>query len=200
MTSDDLVAKRIRKGLVSEFFVRKGQELALRWQAIFEIAPKKAFPAELRGGDARRLRPLLGSRVHADLIVSSPPYGGTYDYALQHARRNAWFGFDAAQWEAREIGARRRQSEGGRAAPGWDSELLAALRAMRSVLRDTGRVVLWLGDAELAGARIAADDQIAQLSPQAGFELVASARQERRDARSGPPRGEHLLLLEPRSR
>lgn len=199
-TSDELVQKRIRKGLVSEFFVRKGQELALRWQALFKKVPRDAFPTELRCGDARRLQRLIGEHVRADLIVSSPPYGGTYDYAHQHARRSPWFGFDAARWEAREIGARRRFSTGGRAEQRWDDELLATLRAFRSVLRDTGRVVLWLGDAELAGRRMAAHDQLARLSPQADFALVASASQERRDARSGPPRGEHLLLLEPRSR
>jgi len=199
-TSDELVLKRIRKGLVSEFFVRKGEELALRWQALFESAPKGAFAAELRCGDARRLGTLVGERVRADLILSSPPYGGTYDYAHQHARRNAWFGLDAARWEAEEIGARRRSTGSAPAAPRWDSEMLAVLRALRSVLRDTGCVVLWLGDAELDGARIAADDQIARLAPQAGFTLTASARQERRDARAGLPRGEHLLLLEPLAR
>jgi hypothetical protein len=196
-TSDELIEKRIRRGQISDFFVRKGQELAQRWQALFESAPKRAFPTELRCGDARRLRSLIGEKVRADLIVTSPPYGGTYDYAHQHARRNAWFGLDAATWEAREIGARRRLSRGEGVEQRWDEEMLAALRAMRSVLRDTGHLVLWLGDAELAGRRIAAHDQLARLSPKAGFELLASASQERRDARSGPPRGEHLLLLEP---
>ena len=198
-TSDELVQKRIRKGLVSEFFVRKGQELSLRWQALFETAPQPAFAPELRCGDARRLGPLLGEHVRADLILSSPPYGGTYDYAKQHALRNAWFGFDTATWEAREIGARRRLSEDAQAKKRWDRELLATLRALRPVLRDNGRVVLWLGDAELAGERVSARDQLERLAPQAGFDLVASATQERRDVRSGPARGEHLLLLEPRS-
>jgi hypothetical protein len=196
-TSDELVQKRIRKGLVSEFFVRKGQELSLRWQALFETAPQGAFVPELRCGDARRLGPLLGEHVRADLILSSPPYGGTYDYAKQHALRNAWFGFDASTWEAREIGARRRLSEEPSATKRWDRELLATLRALRPVLRDSGRVVLWLGDAELAGERVSAHAQLTRLAPQAGFELLASATQERPDARSGPARGEHLLLLQP---
>jgi hypothetical protein len=199
-TSDELVDKRIRKGLVSEFFVRKGQELSLRWQALFESVPAPAYETQLRCGDARRLRPLLGEHVRADLILSSPPYGGTYDYAHQHARRNAWFGFDVATWEAREIGARRRLSADARAAKRWDDELLATLRALRPVLRDNGQLGLWLGDAELAGERVAAHDQLARLAPRAGFALLASATQTRQDARSGPPRGEHLLWLEPRAR
>ena len=199
-TSDDLVPKRIRKGLVSEFFLRKGLELTRRWQALFESTPKGAFPPKLTCGDARRLREMAGPRSRAELIVTSPPYGGTYDYAHQHARRNAWFGIDAARWEAQEIGARRRLSKGSQSARRWDDELLDVLRALRSVLRSSGCAVLWLGDAELAGKRVPADEQVARLAPLAGFTLKASATQERRDARSGPPRGEHLLLLHPLAR
>ncbi|HEY2734093.1 MAG TPA: hypothetical protein VGI70_08910, partial [Polyangiales bacterium] len=80
----------------------------------------------------------------------------------------------------------------------WNYELRGLLRSIRRVLSDDGRLILWLGDAEVSGRRIAADQQIARLAPEADFELLATASQTRRDARGGPPRGEHLLLLEPR--
>jgi DNA modification methylase len=198
-TSSELVAKRIRKGLVTEFFVRKGRELTLRWEALFENAPAEPALARLMCGDARRLRQLLGPRFAADLVLTSPPYGGTYDYANQHALRNAWFGLDSRAWEAEEVGARRRLSSGARGVELWNDELRTLLRSIRSVLRDDGRVILWLGDAEVSGQRIAADRQVARLAPEADFELLASATQQRSDARGGPARGEHLLILEPRS-
>jgi hypothetical protein len=79
----------------------------------------------------------------------------------------------------------------------WDHELRDALRSMRTVLSDDGAAILWLGDAELGGARVAADEQLRRLAPDADMELVATAAQERTDMRGGPPRKEHLLLLHP---
>ena len=199
-TSEYQVDKRIRKGLVSEFFARKASELVLRWEALAESAPPDAAAVHLYDGDARRLPELLPQRTAADLVLCSPPYGGTYDYAQQHARRNAWFGIDPRRWEASEIGARRHQTAHSRARERWDDELGAFLNSARASLAPHGRIILWLGDAEFAGRRVPADDQVARLAPQAGLEPIARATQQREDARGGPPRGEHLLLLAPAPR
>ena len=199
-TSPDTVEKRIRKGLVTEFFARKGHELSLRWEALYDAAPRDAFEARLMCGDARDLGLLLGARFQADLIASSPPYGGTYDYARHHAIRNAWFGFETDRLQEREIGARRTLSRSRDGAGRWDDELLATLRAMREVSHEDTRVILWIGDAEIEGRRIPADEQVHELAPHAALELVASAAQPRQDPRGGPERMERLLLLEPRVR
>jgi len=58
--------------------------------------------------------------------------------------------------------------------------------------------VLLLGDAQLAGHRVDARQQITKLAPPAQLELVAAASQKRSDYLGGPPRREHLLLLLPR--
>lgn len=196
-TSGEVVEKRIRKGLVTEFFVRKGEELVLRWEALFEAVPEGAFEARLMCGDARELPGLLGSDFAADLILTSPPYGGTYDYARHHAIRNEWLGFDAEHFHEREVGARRNLSRTVDGGDRWDRELLATLRAMREVLSDRGRMLLWMGDAEVSGRRIAADEQVAALAGDAALVLRASASQARKDPRGFADRAEHLLLLEP---
>jgi hypothetical protein len=196
-TSPDSVDKRIRKGLVTEFFARKGQELSMRWEALFDAAPSDAFEARLLCGDARELPQLLGEHFRADLIATSPPYGGTYDYARQHAIRNDWFGFDTERLKEREIGARRSLSRAHSAVERWDEELLATLRAMRQVSSDNATLVLWIGDGEISHQRIPADQQVAELAANAALQLRASASQTRQDARGGPDRMEHLLLLEP---
>jgi hypothetical protein len=201
-TSDELVEKRIRKGLVSEFFVRKGRELIMRWEALYESAPKQAFDARLCLGDARRLPDVLGDDFRTDLVLTSPPYGGTYDYAHQHALRNEWFGLSTRELEAHEIGARRRLSTGKDVVARWDRELSAVLRSFAAVLRPKGRALLWLGDAELGAGehgreRVPADQQVARLAPISGLELIASASVQREDMRGGNARGEHLLLLAP---
>jgi 16S rRNA G966 N2-methylase RsmD len=196
-TSREIVEKRIRKGLVTEFFARKGHELNERWEALYEAAPRDAFEARLVCGDSRELPDLLGSRFRADLVLASPPYGGTYDYAHHHALRNAWFGFDTERFEAREIGARRSVSRTREGRARWDDELLGALRAMREVSSDDTHVILWIGDGEVSGQRMAADRQVAELAQDAALALRASASQARQDPRGGEDRMEHILLLEP---
>src|SRR5690606_4080170 len=83
-TSPELVARRLRKGLVSEFFERKAGELADRLEALARALPADdGPPTHVLEGDARALVDYLGQRK-VDCIISSPPYGGTYDYVEHH--------------------------------------------------------------------------------------------------------------------
>src|SRR5690606_5418135 len=52
------------------------------------------------------LREVVG-RWRFDLVLSSPPYGGTYDYVDHHARRYPWLGLSAEALCRAELGARR---------------------------------------------------------------------------------------------
>jgi SAM-dependent methyltransferase len=188
-SSEQRVERRVRKGLVSEFFERKTFELAERLDALAEAA-RGPLP-EIAEGDARRLHE--NARIKVDCILSSPPYGGTYDYAAHHARRFAWLGLSPAGLERREIGARRR----GDAAERFRGELHAALWSMRHVLSRDGLLLLLMGDAEL-GARMPADALIAELAAEVGLRPLAAASQARPDFRGSGPRAEHLLALAPR--
>jgi hypothetical protein len=195
-TSEQHTGKRIRKGLVSEFFARKGHELAQRWAALAAVVPAGTPPAALHLGDARELPALLGREGRFELVLSSPPYGGTYDYHAHHARRYPWLGLDASGLQSGEIGARRHLSGASAAAPArWDAELAQSLRAIAQVCAADARIALWTGDAQVGGVRVDAADQLARLGPRAGLRVVASAAQMRDDFSGGPPRREHLVLL-----
>jgi 16S rRNA G966 N2-methylase RsmD len=199
-TSDEQVEKRLRKGLVSEFFARKCQELCERWSALeaaVRAGPSDAAvrPPSLVLGDARALSEQLGKQ-RFELVLSSPPYGGTYDYHAQHALRYPWLGLDASRLREREIGARRRLSRAEDAAVTWERELRACLRSIASVTGPGARIVLLLGDAMVAGTRIDGCEQLRRLAPDSGLQYVASATQSRPDHYRGPPRGEHLVLLQ----
>lgn len=188
-TSSERVERRVRKGLVSEFFERKATELAERLAALAEAAGEGPS-VQVIEGDARALVDYLGARK-VDCIISSPPYGGTYDYVEHHARRLAWLGLKTKRMEAHELGARRRGDDEARFA----QELRSALGAMRGVLRKEGLLFLLMGDGEHAGARVPADELIASLAPDVGFFPLAVASQERRDHRGGGARAEHLMAL-----
>ncbi len=185
-TQEDLQPRRIRKGLATELFLRKAIELAGRWEALAEVA--EGPPPEVIEGDARRL-PTHARGRRFDLVLTSPPYGGTYDYAAHHARRMAWLELDDRALAKQEIGARRRMGFDDASAR-WDREVEAMLRAMAKVLRPEGAVVLVMGDAKIADQLVPAPDQLARLAPRAGLELVGVASQARHGGRE-----EHIVRL-----
>jgi hypothetical protein len=185
-TSDRETARRLRKGLPTEFFLRKAEELVERMAALTEVA--RGPRPLLFEGDARRLPQILGGR-RVELVVTSPPYGGTYDYATHHARRVAWLGLDPRSLHRHEVGARRRARDPDARAR-WDRELGAVLRAVAATLTPGGRAVLVQGDGVLAGQPVPAVPQVATLAAPTGLAFVAAASQPRRGGRE-----EHLIWL-----
>jgi SAM-dependent methyltransferase len=189
-TAEELIERRIRKGLVSEFFERKALELCDRLGQL-EAEVSGPLPHVIEG-DALWLRETV-ARGAIDLVLTSPPYGGTYDYAAHHARRFAWLGIDAPAFAAHELGARRR----GLSRQQFAKELHSALRSMRQVLSRDGMLVMLMGDGEHDGERVPADQLVEELATDALLEPVAIASQERPDFRGGAPRYEHLMALRP---
>jgi hypothetical protein len=195
-TSAEPVEKRIGKGIVTDFFDRKARELVRRWEALFETCVGGVSPF-LHEGDATKLDAVVPRR-RFELVVTSPPYGGTYDYATHHERRLPWLGIEPRRLRQRELGARRNLSgDRGDAVRAWDRELSAALTSIAGVLTPDGLCVLLLGDGDVGGRRVEADAQLRRLAPAAGLELTAWASAPRLDWRGDKPRHEHLLLLRP---
>lgn len=196
-TSDIEERKRIRKGLVTELFARKVEELLDRWASLFLAVPSDATPPRVFEGDARSLRELLGSRTKSDLVLTSPPYGGTYDYHLQHALRLAWLGIPSRDFARRELGARRSlmSVDEDEAQDHWDRDLINALGAMTQVLAPDGHVVLLMGDAKMGTRVVPLLPQLARIAPRVGLRLIATASQPRPAWGGGPPREEHLIAL-----
>lgn len=194
-TTQATTDKRIRKGLVSEFFERKCQELVARWAALSEQCDPSRRAPLIGLGDARALPQVLGAFARFDLVLSSPPYGGTYDYHAHHARRYPWFGLDARRFERDEVGARRRLSGAASGEGRWEDELAACLRSMSAVTRPLGLVALLMGDALVAGQHVDSGEQLERLGGTLGLALIASAAQLRPDPRGGTRR-EHLVLLQ----
>lgn len=192
------IEKTIRKGLATEFFLRKGLELVERYEALAAYVPKGAKSPKFMNADVRALDRLLPPETLFDLVLSSPPYGGTYDYAEHHALRYAFLGLDPAALEHDEIGARRFANDFG-SLRRWDEETFAYLDAMRRRLRPEGNVVLVVGDGRVEGEHVPAIDQLTAIAPHAGLEVHATASEPRQGFgyEDGPPRAEHLVWLKP---
>ena len=190
-TSSGRTDRRIRKGLPTEFFQRKGHELVRRWAALEAKLPAGSPAPRLVEADARRLKKHVRK---AALIVTSPPYGGTYDYADHHARRIAWLGLDVSRLRKNEIGPRRRQWTPS-AAEQWDQELRDVVAGWAGTLTEGGNAIVLLGDAQIGKHRRAADVQVESLIDGLPLSMLAAASIPRRDPRGRHPRLEHLLWL-----
>jgi SAM-dependent methyltransferase len=198
-------AKRIAAGFAIRLFSAKTEELLARL-ADFEarLARRDRPECAVWVGDARTLDRVASATV--DLVVTSPPYAGTYDYLSHHAPRLRWLGMDAVDFEQNEIGARRHLEAlpFDRAMDRWERDLGASLVAMSRVLKAGGTIALLVADSVVSGRSVRAADLVRRLAPRAGLAVIASGSQDRPHFH-GPsarafatgPRKEHALLLRP---
>jgi hypothetical protein len=134
---------------------------------------------ELRREDAREAN--LGT---VDLVVTSPPYAGVYDYSRHQSRRYPIFDEDPKFAEAHELGSRR---DAGR----YREDMEAVLRNLLGALSPQGRLVMLIGD----GQQVKADAFITETSSKLGAKVLAIASQGRKDWSGGPPKQEHLIAV-----
>jgi SAM-dependent methyltransferase len=202
-TSERLEPRRLAAGYAVRLFRRKAEELGRRLQDFCARLPPHTPVANVTVGDARNLRSVRSGSV--DLVVTSPPYPGLYDYHQHHALRLRWLELDQRTLEEREMGSRRRLGGRGHRAAlrDWERDLGACLGELRRVLRPGARALLVLGDAVLGGRAVRGDETVARVAAARGLELRARASEERphfhlpsASAFRGRPRAEHLLLLE----
>lgn len=196
-TSEHTVERSIGKGMASRLYARKADELARNLHALAAATPPGTPSPNLRLCDARKLGFVADRSV--DLIITSPPYLGTYDYTEQHARRFGWLGLATKEFEAREIGARRRTRHPSEALAIWQKDVDAFVTEMARVLRPDGRVYIAIGDSAVGPEVVAGDAAIRRAAEGAGLRLTAAAHQARPNFYAPTRRAtrrEHLLLLQ----
>ncbi len=200
-TSDREHERRIASGYPARLFVRKAEELGARRH---EVADRLAAapPARVLEGDARRLDGILDRSV--DLVVTSPPYPGVYDYLAHHEARLRWLRLRPDRFARDEIGARRRFDAMGpdEGVARWEHEIGDVLAALGRVMRPSSTAILLLADSVVAGRPVYSVDVIRRAAPRARLRLDAVASQPRphfhaptRAAFASRPRREHAILL-----
>jgi DNA modification methylase len=196
-TSEAIVERAIGKGMASRLYARKAEELARGLRALAAAAPPGTPPPDVRLADARKLAFVPDGSV--DVVITSPPYLGTYDYTQQHARRLGWLGLHAREFDAREIGSRRRAVSPSQALATWQNDVDAFVGELARVLRPGGRIFVAIGDSAVGPEVVPGDLAIRRAAGRAGLRLTAGAHQARPSfyapARRATRR-EHLLLLE----
>jgi SAM-dependent methyltransferase len=191
-------AKRIARGLPSRLVADRAAELARGLEALERRTPPGTPVPQCLLGDARDLSVIPAAGVA--LVVSSPPYAGTYDYAAQHDVRFTWLNLPKRSFRERQLGARE---EGFGADPAsWREGQRKWLREVARILRPGGHAMLVVGDGVVGEKPEDAPDAVASAAHPHGLEPVARASQTRplldrrlQEIFAGRTRREHLLLL-----
>jgi SAM-dependent methyltransferase len=196
-----LAEKRLAGGFVTRFFWDRTRELCDCVHDFARLCTENC-DVEVGADDARELRSVASKSI--DLVVTSPPYAGTYDYLSHHDVRLRWLQLTESDFRDRELGSRR---EFAALSPEivrkkWASELELVLSSIARCLRPKGLAVLLLGDSATGGVALRADDLVASVASDSGLLVGGIASQERPHfhtasarAFSHRPRMEHLILL-----
>lgn len=201
-TSAAVPGRRTAAGAAARQFVRKTEELATRLAAFTALLPSPSPPVVVDLDDATSLRSVPDGA--ADAIVTSPPYAATYDYLQHHELRLRWLGLDPGPLARGELGSRSayHRRTPAEARQRWATEMGQFLSAARRTLRPGGSLVLVMADSAVGGTALRADQIVAEVARNCGYEPTARASQARPHfhrptaaAFRDRPRFEHALLL-----
>jgi hypothetical protein len=199
--------RRLPGGFAIKLFLQKTEELAARLAAYRERIGDHCPRAYVGCSDARTLDDIESDSI--DLVVTSPPYPGVYDYLDHHLHRLKWLGLREGALRDHEIGARRkyRRLRLDEAARTWREEIGAALYEMRRTLAQDGRGVIVIADSVVDRTALRADEQVLAVAERAGIDITCIASQERplflhgaEEAFSDRPRMEHVVVFRPGER
>lgn len=107
-----------------------------------------------------------------DLILTSPPYVNTYDYYLYHKHRMNWLGYDVQYSMNAEIGSRREYSSLKKPESKFSDDLHEIFAACDRVLKDSGAVVVVIGDGKVSGKIYDAKEHMTEIAQRLGWRLT----------------------------
>ena len=198
-TDSSVISRQVPRGAVSRHF--RERVIALS-DSLRGIARCEAPVPTIELGDARELDLETDS---VDLVLTSPPYPGTYDYVSHHQLRMNFLEIETATFNERELGARRHfRGQGGSTASidTWRADSIVIMKSLKRSLSGEGHICLLVGDSLAGGYPVRADEETARIAEAAGLEVVAWAWQTRRslggrerEVFADTPKREHLILL-----
>lgn len=203
-TSEMVDQRRTAPGFATRLFIGRVEDLASRLSDFAAQLPGRVPPARVSQDDATGLRSVRGP---VDAVVTSPPYAATYDYISHHDLRMRWLSLDGSALSRGEIGSRTAywNMPRGDVRRAWADEVGRFLLAAHRVLAPGGAVVLVMADSAVGEIVLRAEEVVAFVGRDTGFDPVARASQARphfhgptMEAFRDRPRAEHAILLRKR--
>lgn len=192
--------RRLAGGYTARLFLKRTEEWVRQVREFEELAPHPRPKFSAYVTDARQLKPLRDGSV--DLVVTSPPYPGVYDYYAHHAMRLRWLQLRGGDFQRLEMGSRRQLSESRDPQVAWRSDLTAVMRQLERVMKKGALACFVIADSAIGRVLLRADVETQQAIVDSSLTLVAHARQTRplfhratEQAYKRAPRYEHLLVL-----
>jgi hypothetical protein len=171
-------------------FHKKVRELARRCEALHAATPAGTPDPLIRAIDARAPGP-RGAGVQ--LVLTSPPYPGVYDYLPLQGLREAWLNVRGSYGD--EIGSRRAWDRDGHQAAmrRWRADTAAWMGSASVTLRPGGWLVVVVGDGLTPEGPVDALEPSLDAASAAGMELRGRASLARPDHARRSVRWEHVL-------
>ncbi len=196
-TDGTWVDRNVPRGASARHFI---QRVELLLAGLDDLAGAGG-PPDVFELDARRLGEVVPDGG-ASMVLTSPPYAGTYDYAEHQRLRFDFLGLRHRELDAGEIGSRRSFLASSPAAQrAWHGALADSLDSIARVLAPGGRAAIVIGDSFAGGRAVyALDDVRACLTGDLVVEAWASqdrpmlGSSEKR-AFADRPKAEHVVLL-----
>ena len=151
--------KRIARGMPSRMLSDRAAELSRGLAALEARVPAGTPAPQVRLGDARKLEGVATGS--ASLVLSSPPYAGTYDYAALHDVRFTWLDLPRGRFRTAQLGAREGTGGGGVDARAWREAQRQWMGEIARALRRGGHALLVVGDGIVDGRIEDAPDGVA---------------------------------------
>ena len=121
--------------------------------------------------DSKECSTFLG-KDSVDLILTSPPYINTYDYYLYHKHRMNWLGYDVKYSMNTEIGSRREFSSLKHPEEKFSNDLQKIFASCNKILKPNGKIVLVIGDGQVAGKIYDAKKNMIRICEAIGWKLL----------------------------
>ncbi len=191
-TSNRVVEVHRPRGAVLQAFVDKVEHYAIMQADFRALLPTPRPSVSLAQIDARN-----ANFQPVDLVLTSPPYPGTYDYLLLQQLRSAWLGLDTAARADDELGSRRKfRLRGALAYRQWLADTRQWMHTVGQRITPAGRMAVVVGEGIAAGRHYAVAEPTKEAAEAAGLRFVCGAAVERIDPALKRRKQEHILLFE----
>ena len=174
-------------GTTATLFHKKARELG----RMLEKMPEEPTPVLTHGSACHTPPP-----HPVDLILTSPPYPGVYDYLPLQQLRLSWLNLHPTVQFNQEIGSRRSFRAKGRknALSTWQADTQLWIKTQADALNPNGVMVIVVGDAIVGGKLVDALYPTVESMKESGLQIVARASADRPDHARQSIRIEHLVM------